>query len=242
MYTISGIAGEFAAWFSEKSAAPGYWTVHPVSDSVAEEQSGTAGMISAIMAMMLVFYCFFTGASAAQSILEENETGTLPRLFTTPTPRAVVLGGKTLSVLAMLAVQVAVLTLVSALAFGIHWGSLPAVCAAMAGTALLSAGFAIFLTSFLKSTKQAGLVFGVVVNLTGWVGIIRLFGGVIPGMAKINGVTEIVSLISPQGWAARLWMESMAGQTVGLTLAGTLLLTAALFAVGIRRLQKRFAA
>ena len=43
-----------------------------------------------IMAGMLVFYAFFTGVASAGSILQEEESGTLPRLFTTPTPQSTV--------------------------------------------------------------------------------------------------------------------------------------------------------
>ena len=39
------------------------------------------------MGGMMIFYAFFTGASTGQTILQEEEEGTLPRLFTTPTPQ-----------------------------------------------------------------------------------------------------------------------------------------------------------
>jgi len=41
-------------------------------------------IVSFIMGGMTIFYAFFTGTSTAQSILREDEDGTLPRLFTTP--------------------------------------------------------------------------------------------------------------------------------------------------------------
>ena len=50
------------------------------------------------MGGMTIFYAFFTGTSTAQTILREDEDGTLPRLFTTPTSQATVLGGKFLAV------------------------------------------------------------------------------------------------------------------------------------------------
>ncbi len=84
----------------------------------------------------------------------------------------------------------------------------------MIGTGILSASFAIFVTSFLRNTKQAGMVYGVVVNLVGWIGISRLFAEIIPGLSKYSSYTDIVSLVSPQGWAARIWQESMAGNPV----------------------------
>jgi ABC-2 type transport system permease protein len=214
--------------------------VRSVAEAKQESVNMIARMISAIMAMMLVFYCFFTGTAAAQSILTEQEDGTLPRLFTTPVRRSEILGGKMLAVFLTLLIQLAVLLAVSALVFGIRWGAAGSVLAAAAGTGILSASFAVFITAFLKNTKQAGMVYGVVVNLVGWVGISRLFAQIIPGLAKYSAYTDIVSLVSPQGWAARIWQESMAGNPVWFTLAGMLLLSLLLFGIGVYKFNRRF--
>ena len=214
--------------------------VRSVADAKQESVNMIARMISAIMAMMLVFYCFFTGTAAAQSILQEQEDGTLPRLFTTPVRRWQILAGKMLSVFLTLLFQLAVLLAVSAAAFGIRWGDSLSVVLAVTGTGVLSASFAIFITAFLKNTKQAGMVYGVVVNLVGWIGISRLFAQIIPGLAKYSSYTDIVSLVSPQGWAARIWQESMAGNPVWFTLAGMLLLSLLLFGIGVFKFNRRF--
>ncbi len=76
------------------------------------------------MGGMTIFYAFFTGASTAQTILKEDEEGTLPRLFTTPTTQATILGGKFLAVGLTVVVQMIVLLILGRLIFGIHWGSL----------------------------------------------------------------------------------------------------------------------
>jgi len=55
---------------------------------LANQGSITMGMI---MAGMMIF---FTGAGTAESIIREDEDGTLARLFTTPTSRAAILGAK----------------------------------------------------------------------------------------------------------------------------------------------------
>jgi ABC-2 type transport system permease protein len=241
LLSIGAGYGEWAASAAQDGALSAWRDLRTVS--APEEDSGNwiAQMISTIMAMMMVFYCFFTGTAAAQSILKEQEDGTLPRLFTTPTPRSTIIGGKLLAVFVTLLAQVAVLVAASTLFFKVDWGSPAAVVLATVGTAVLSASFATFLTSFLKNTRQAGIVYGVVVNLVGWMGISRLFVGIIPGMAKYSGVTDIISLFSPQGWAARIWQESLAGAPVWITLTGMLLLSAALFLIGVRRFNRRFA-
>jgi ABC-2 type transport system permease protein len=239
--TAARIGGEYAAWAQAKMAAGADGlAVESTAGAKQESVDFMARMISAIMAMMLVFYCFFTGTAAAQSILTEQEEGTLPRLFTTPVRRSQILGGKMLSVFLTLAVQLIVLLAVSALVFGIRWGDSLSVVLALIGTGILSASFAIFITSFLKNTKQAGMVYGVVVNLVGWIGISRLFAEIIPGLSKYSAYTDIVSLVSPQGWAARIWQESMAGTPVWITLAGMLVLSLVLFGIGVFKFNRRF--
>ncbi len=240
----SRIAAQYMAWAqAEMSAGSGeaWLTVLSVAGAKQESVNTITQMISAIMAMMLVFYCFFTGTASAQSILQEEEDGTLPRLFTTPVRRSEILAGKMLSVFLTLLVQLVVLSSVSALVFGIRWGDFLSVLLAVIGTGILSASFAIFLTSFLKNSKQAGMVYGVVVNLVGWVGISRMFAQLIPGLGKYSQYTDIVSLVSPQGWAARIWQESMAGYPVWITLAAMVVLSLTLFGVGVFKFNRRFA-
>jgi ABC-2 type transport system permease protein len=197
-------------------------------------------MVSVIMAMMMVFYCFFTGTAAAQSILKEQEEGTLPRMFTTPVRRWNILAGKMLAVFITLLLQLVVLLTASAAMFGIRWGDAPSVLMGILGTGLLSASFAVFLTSFLKDTKQAGTVYGVVVNLVGWIGISRLFAGIMPGLEKFSIYTDIVSLVSPQGWAALIWQEALAGDPVWATLAGMIVISLVLFGICVYKFNRRF--
>ena len=152
------------------------------------------------MAGMMVFYAFFTASSSAQSILREEEERTLPRLFTTPTPRAAILSGKFLSVLLTVLVQVVVLIVGARLIFGIRWGEPAPVALAAAGLVLIAASSGICVNSLLKNTKQSGTVFGGVLVLTGMLGMISVFAQGSPGAETLGGT---VSLLVPQGWAIR---------------------------------------
>ena len=80
-------------------------------------------IISQVLAAMMVFYVFTTAASSGISILQEEEAGTLPRLFTTPTPQSNILGGKFLYIFLTLVIQIVVLVVVTGLVFGIDWGA-----------------------------------------------------------------------------------------------------------------------
>ena len=205
----------------------------------AEPVSPIAGMIGAIMAGMLINFAFFTGASGAQSIIKEDEEGTLARLFTTPTPRVVILKGKLYAVFVMLVVQVLVLMLASGLIFGIHWGKPLPVMLVVVGLVIVAAGSGVFLMCFLKSTRQAGAVMGGVVTLTSMAG-----GLFTPALPNLPAFYDRVTLFTPQGWALRGWRAALSGGGVEDVLLPVIVMSAlgiALFSVGAHFFRKRFA-
>jgi ABC-2 type transport system permease protein len=211
------------------------------SQSKAEESQNTLlSMIGPIMGGMMVFYAFFTGTSTAQSILKEEEERTLPRLFTTPTRQATILTGKLLSVFMTVCVQVVVLLIAARFIFGIHWGNFLSVALVAIGIIFSASSFGIFVNSFLKNTKQGGVVFGGVLSVTGMVGMISIFTGNSPDSASIN----TVSLLVPQGWAIRGLAQSMQTVPVSAVVITALVMvvwSAAFFIVGVLRFNRRYA-
>ena len=197
-------------------------------------------IIAPIMGWLIIFYAFFTGASTAQSILKEDEEGTLPRLFTTPTSQTTILTGKFLAVGLTVVVQMTVLLILGRLIFGIAWGTLLPVSLVTIGTILTAATFGIFLNSLLKSTKQSGLVFG------GLLTVIGMLAG-IPIFARGSSAAETfstISLLVPPGWAVRGLLQTMNSAPLHDVLITFLALTAwsiVLFVVGVLRFQKRYA-
>ncbi len=196
-------------------------------------------VIGPVMGGMMVFYAFYTGTASAETLLQEDEMGTLPRLFTTPTTQATILGGKLLAVLLTVTIQVAVLLTLGALIFGIHWGSLSSVLLFAAGTVVLASAFGVFVNSLMKSTKQGGIVFGGVLTFSGMIGLMPVFM-----FGSPSTTFDTISLIVPQGWAARGLFQSMQGATTGnllLTLLVMLIWATVFFGIGVWRFQKRYA-
>ena len=212
----------------------------PANDS-AESPNLLLRIVSPIMGGMLVFYAFFTGTSTAQSILKEEEERTLPRLFTTPTPQATILSGKFLAVFLTVLVQVVVLLVAARLIFGIQWGDfLPAALTAV-GTVFSASSFGIFVNSFLKNTRQGGVLFGGVLTMTGMIGMIGIFAMNSPAAARLG---DTVSLLVPQGWAVHGLLQAMNGQPVTSVLTTALVMlawSATFFAIGVWRFNKRYA-
>ncbi len=206
-----------------------------------KESDRVGGMVSLIMAGMLIFYAFFTGVASAGSILQEEESGTLSRLFTTPTPQSTILGGKFIAIFALLVVQLVVLMTASALIFKTNWGApLPLALAALA-LVVLAACFGIFTTSLLKDTKQTGVVYGGVMTVLGMMGISSVFTANVP---NVSPVVETLPLIAPQGWAMRtmrLVMEGGGVTDVLFPVAVMLALSGLFFLIGVLKFRKRFA-
>ena len=224
---------------AQASEVPALNVLSPGSTEVAENDE-LGAVLSLIMGGMMVFYAFFTGASSLQTILIEEEEGTLPRLFTTPTPRPLILGGKALAVVVTLVVQVTVLLWLGNLVFGIDWGGgLPLVLAA-AALVVVATATGILLISFINNRRQAGVMFGGVLTLTGMLGLVSVFAAGAPQ----SGTMERASLLVPQGWAIRAFRLVEAGASYSnlAPTLGVLLLWSLVFAgIGLLRLRRRFA-
>jgi ABC-2 type transport system permease protein len=191
------------------------------------------------MAGMMIFFVFFMGAHGAQSILREDEDGTLQRLFTTPTAKATILGGKLVSVILALLVQIAVLLFVSSLIFDINWGDPATLLLAASGLIAAAAGFGVLLISFIDNTRQTGPVLGGVLPLMGMLG-----GLFTTGIPDLPAAFDTVMLITPQGWALRSWELALAGAAPHALMLPALVLFLsglACFGAGVYRFSKRFA-
>ena len=196
-------------------------------------------ILGPIMGGMTVFYAFYTGTATAQTLLQEDEMGTLPRLFTTPTTHATILGGKLLAVLLTVTIQLSVLLTLGALIFGIHWGNPGAILLFAVGTILTASAFGVFINSLMKSTKQGGIVFGGVLTFSGMLGMLPVFAAASP-----SATLDTISLLVPQGWAIHGLFQSMAGASTGNMLVTLLVMLAwavVFFTVGVWRFQKRYA-
>ncbi|MGD8626095.1 MAG: ABC transporter permease [Anaerolineae bacterium] len=236
-------AREYAAWLESSGhdhEGGGSAILESRAPEAAAEPAGEgAGTIGAIMVAMTIFFAFFMGANSAESIIREDEEGTLERLFTTPTSQAIILGGKFTAVVLTLVIQVVVLLLASGLIFGIRWGRPLTVGLVTTGLIVVAAGFGVMLMSFVKNTRQTGPVMGGVLTLTGMLG-----GLFTSGVPNIPEIFDTVRLAMPQGWAMYAWELTLQGAGVSQVLgpvAVMLGLGALFFGIGVVLFRKRFA-
>ncbi|MBN2387955.1 MAG: ABC transporter permease [Anaerolineales bacterium] len=210
----------------------------PVQDGPA--RSPVLVIVGMVMGAMLLFYAYYTGVATGQGILQEDEQLTLPRLFTTPTPPASILIGKFLGVLLTVTVQVIVLLIAARLIFRVDWGSPEAIAMTIVCVILNASAFGIFLNSLLKSTRQGGVLFGGVLTVTTWIGLLPIFVGFAGGS---NPMIDSISLSMPQGWIGRMLLDSIANASLGqIALSGAVSLawTALFFTIGIWRFGRRY--
>lgn len=198
-------------------------------------------MLSLIMGGMMIFYAFFTGTYTSNTILKEEEEGTLARLFSTATPRSTILTGKLLAAAMIISVQVSVLLLFGWLVFNVQWGNLLLLALFTVATTFGAATFGLFAISLAKDRRQAGVINGAGVTVTGMLGMSKIFMMSSPSPSQ---VVSSLTLLVPQGWANQALIAISNAQPAGevlMYLAGLVVWSAVMFLIGFRRFQKRFA-
>lgn len=237
---MMGVVAKYQAAFEAYTANR---TPLSIETPTGEVQSNgeIASMLAMVMGGMLIFYAFFTGTNTANSLLTEEYNQTLARMLSTATSAAQVIGGKLVAGGMMVFVQIAVLLTFGRLAFGILWGQLWLLALFTATTTLGAITFGLFAISWAKDRKQAGLIVGAGVTITGMLGMASIF---MMGAANPNQAINSLSLLVPQGWANRALVNIMDGYSTPEALTsmlGLLGYSAIMFIIGLRRFMKRFA-
>jgi ABC-2 type transport system permease protein len=200
-----------AAAGAAQSFAASFQATPPIALEQREPRvAGTAkstdpGVTGPVLAGMMVFFMFFAAATGARSILDEDAAGTLQRMFTTPTSRTVILGGKFLSVLLIVLLQSTVLVVAGRLLFGIRWGAIGPVIALTVVGSIVATGLALLLLSFSRTPAQAGAFTSGVLVLLG------LLGGNFIGTADLGSWFDVVRRLTPNGWLLVGWGQVMRG-------------------------------
>jgi ABC-2 type transport system permease protein len=196
------------------------------------------GVIALVLAGQLVFFILFGAATAARTILVEEQQGTLARLFTTPTPRSQVLGGKYVLAYLTVLVQTIVILAVGALAFGIDWGSWPTTVVLMLAGCAVASSLAMLIGSLSRTLAQQGAI-GSGIYL-----LLALLGGNFTGTLTLGGVAGVLRRLTPNGWLLEGWDAAMRGgdlSTIGLQIAAVLAFSVVFFVASVLVLRRRFA-
>jgi ABC-type multidrug transport system permease subunit len=202
------------------------------------KKSKDVGVTGIVLAGMMVFFMFFGASNVARTILDEERAGTLPRLFTTPTSRQLILGGKFTSTFLTVLVQAVILVVAGRLFFSIQWGALSAVSLLILVAAVVAASLGLMVISLVRTPAQAGAI-GAGVYL-----VLALAGGNFTGTAQSGTTYATVQRFTPNGWLLVGWNSTLRGGGVGdilLPLLVPLAFAVVFFAVAVLRFRRRFA-
>ncbi len=202
------------------------------------KETKDVGVTGIILAGMMVFFLFFGASNVARTILDEDQAGTLPRLFTTPTSRQRILSGKFTSVFVTVTAQAVILLVAGRIIFGIDWGRPDAVVALTLLAAAVASALALLVISLVRTPGQAGAI------SAGVYLVLALLGGNFTGTAATAGTYATVQKSTPNGWLLRGWDTTMRGGGLGdiaLNLLVVALFAVALFAIAVWRFRKRYA-
>ncbi len=180
----------------------------------------------------LITWVFIPLLATAAVLADERTTGTLRRLFTTPTNKATFLLGTILGQLLAAWVQMALLVIFGIHVLGIDWGnSIPGLVVLLLAFSLAATALGTLLGTLVRSTAQAGSL----APITGMV--MALVGGCwYPGELFSDSV-KIVNQFLPTTWALQ-GLNDLGLRRLGLVdilpEAGVLMIFAVVFfALGI---------
>ncbi len=186
---------------------------------------------------MAIFFLMFTVTIGSRSILAERDAGTLPRLLTTPTSAAQVLGGKALGTYLTGLVQMGLLILASRWLFGVRWGAPAAVIALVLALVAAATGWGMVIAAYARTPGQVGTV-GSGLSLIFGIGA----GNFIP-RATLPQWLRIASYISPNAWGLEGFDKLSSHGTLADALspiAALLVMTVVLFGIAVIAFRRQY--
>ncbi|MEX2162314.1 MAG: ABC transporter permease [Anaerolineales bacterium] len=145
---------------------------------------------------MAVYFLMFSMFTGARSILDEENSGTLPRLMTTPTPLGQIILGKMGGTFLIGLLQFGILMLASRFIFQLSWGtSLPGLALIVILTVFAASGLGALLTTFTRNQLQANVIGSTVALVFGALG-----GSFFP-MQGTTGILDVASKLTVNRWS-----------------------------------------
>ena len=179
-----------------------------------------------------VFFLFFTVQFGVLSIIDERETGTMPRLLVAPISKQSILVGKLSASFLMGVASTVVLWLATTLLMGADWGSSIGVLILIVAGVAAAMGLTAAIATFTNTAEQAGAITAFIVVVFG------VLGGVFFPVTRVSGAFEVVSRIAPHFWLMDGFQRLSAGEGLAdiLPALGAIMLFAlTLGAIGLFR-------
>ena len=218
----------------------------PLIAVISEDLEGTetedwfAAFMAYIFAGYVAMFIFFIVPMAAESILQERESGTLRRLVAAPITPSSVIGGKLLAYMVIPCLQAVLIFGLASIAFDIPLGNSPLALVLMTViSAITAAALGLLIASLAKTSSQAANM-GVAAGF-----ILAIIGGAVPiggqPFSRSEGFMSIIARLTPQAHALEGYLRVIAdgkGLMSILPEVGILLAFAVVFLIiAIRRFR-----
>ncbi|KEK22378.1 ABC transporter permease [Bacillus gaemokensis] len=173
-------------------------------------------------AAMLVMFLLFNITVGAKSIVTEQRTETLARLFSTPTSSFAILVGKFFGTLLFACMQFGIFVAATYYAFHVNWGEdISQVIVVGISYAICVAGLSMLIAAFIREEKTADLMGGIGIQL------LAILGGSMLPIYVFPNTLQTIANIAPNKWALTSFLDIMSGTSWEVLLPVVLSLSSA---------------
>jgi ABC-2 type transport system permease protein len=209
-------------------------SAEPAPIALASEQTEGRGFDFATFYAtgIAVFFLFFTVQFGVLSIIDERETGTMPRLLVAPISKQSILVGKLSASFLMGVASTVVLWIATTLLMGAEWGSSIGVLILIIAGVAAAMGLTAAIATFTTTAEQAGAITAFIVVVFG------VLGGVFFPVTRVSGAFVVVSRLAPHFWLMDGFQRLSAGEGIVNTLpalGAIMLFAVTLGAIGLFR-------
>lgn len=175
---------------------------------------------------MTVLFLTFTVLSGVRALQEEVDAGAIARLVASPAPARSILAGKLLGLLLIGWLQMGSMILATRVLFGTHWGPAWIVAALVFTTVWMAIGMTSFFMAVARNAEQGQTLASIAIFL------LAVLGGQFMPPQGLPDVFDTLQRLTPNGQAARGFMDAAALGQAGGSLGGVVEPLLVTFAVG----------
>ncbi|KFN03193.1 ABC transporter permease [Bacillus clarus] len=164
-------------------------------------------------AAMLVMFLLYNITVGAKSVVTEQRTETLARLFSTPTSSFSILFGKFLGTLLFACIQFGVFIVATYFMFHVEWGEdVFQIVVLGISYAICVSGLSMLIAAFIHEEKTADLMGGIGIQL------LAILGGSMLPIYVFPDTLQTVANIAPNKWALTSFLNIMSGTSWAMLL------------------------
>ncbi|ARX69524.1 MULTISPECIES: ABC transporter permease [Bacillus] len=157
-------------------------------------------------AAMLVMFLLYNITVGAKSVVTEQRTETLARLFSTPTSSFSILFGKFLGTLLFACIQFGIFIVATHFMFHVEWGGdLSQIVAIGISYAICVSGLSMLIAAFIREEKTADVMGGIGIQ------ILAILGGSMLPIYVFPDTLQTIANIAPNKWALTSFLNIMSG-------------------------------